>query len=40
MGELHLQNGQVRAAAATIKAIIALGPDNIDAYRDLLEQIA
>jgi tetratricopeptide (TPR) repeat protein len=40
MGELHLQNGQVREAAATIKAIIALGPDNIDAYRDLLEQIA
>jgi tetratricopeptide (TPR) repeat protein len=39
MGELQLQEGQVREAAATIKAIIALGPDNVDAYRDLLEQI-
>jgi hypothetical protein len=39
MGELQLQTGQVKAAAATIKAIIALAPENVDAYRQLLQQI-
>jgi tetratricopeptide (TPR) repeat protein len=39
MGELQLQMGYVQEAVATIKAIIALGPDNVDAYRQLLEQI-
>jgi tetratricopeptide (TPR) repeat protein len=40
MGELQLQSGQVREAVATIKAIIALRPENVEAYRQLLEQIA
>jgi tetratricopeptide (TPR) repeat protein len=40
MGELQLQSGYVQEAAATIKAIIALGPENVEAYRQLLEQIA
>jgi tetratricopeptide (TPR) repeat protein len=39
MGELQLQMGQVKEAAATIKAIIALKPENVEAYRQLLEQI-
>jgi tetratricopeptide (TPR) repeat protein len=39
MGELQLQLGHVQEAVATIKAIIALGPENVDAYRQLLEQI-
>jgi hypothetical protein len=34
-----LQLGHVQEAVATIKAIIALGPENVDAYRQLLEQI-
>jgi tetratricopeptide (TPR) repeat protein len=40
MGELQLQMGRVREASATIKAIIALRPKDIDAYRELLDQIA
>ncbi len=40
MGELQLQAGRAQEAVATIKAIIALGPENVDAYRQLLEQIA
>jgi len=39
MGELQLQTGHVKEAVSTIKAIIALGPENVDAYRQLLEQI-
>jgi len=39
MGELQLQMGHIQEAMATIKAIIALGPENVDAYRQLLEQI-
>jgi tetratricopeptide (TPR) repeat protein len=39
MGELQLQMGDVPGAAATIKAIIALRPENVAAYRQLLEQI-
>jgi tetratricopeptide (TPR) repeat protein len=39
MGELLLQAERVQEAVATIKAIIALGPRNADAYRQLLEQI-
>jgi tetratricopeptide (TPR) repeat protein len=39
MGELQLQSGRVREAKATIKAIVALGPANVEAYRQLLEQI-
>jgi Flp pilus assembly protein TadD len=39
MGELQLQSGRVQEATATIKAIIALGPTNVEAYRQLLEQI-
>jgi Flp pilus assembly protein TadD len=39
MGELQLQEGRVQEAVATIKAIIALSPENTDAYRRLLEQI-
>ncbi len=39
MGELLLQAGRVQEAVATIKAIIALGPENVDAYRQLLEQL-
>jgi tetratricopeptide (TPR) repeat protein len=39
MGELQLQRGHLDEAAATIKAIIALGPENVEAYRQLLEQI-
>lgn len=40
MGELQLQAGQVQEATATIKAIIALGPESAEAYRQLLEQIS
>ncbi len=40
MGELQLQEGQIQEARATIKAIIALRPENIEAYRQLLEQIS
>lgn len=39
MGELQLQTGRVQEAVATIKAIVALGPENVEAYRQLLEQI-
>jgi tetratricopeptide (TPR) repeat protein len=39
MGELQLQAGRVEEAVATIKAIIALGPESAEAYRQLLEQI-
>jgi tetratricopeptide (TPR) repeat protein len=39
MGELQLQLGQINEARATIKAIIALGPENVEAYRQLLAQI-
>ncbi len=40
MGELQLQAGRVQEAVATIKAIIALRPENVEAYRQLLEQIS
>lgn len=40
MGELQLQMGQAQEAVATIKAIIALGPENVEAYRQLLTQIS
>ncbi len=40
MGELQLQTGHVQEAVSTIRAIVALGPENVDAYRQLLEQIA
>jgi tetratricopeptide (TPR) repeat protein len=40
MGELQLEAGRVQEAVATIRAIIALGPENVEAYRQLLEQIA
>jgi tetratricopeptide (TPR) repeat protein len=40
MGEWQLQEGRVQEAVATIKAIIALGPESADAYRQLLEQIS
>jgi tetratricopeptide (TPR) repeat protein len=40
MGELQLQAGHIPEAVATIKAIIALGPENAEAYRQLLGQIA
>ncbi len=39
MGELQLQTGHVQEAVSTIRAIIALGPENVEAYRQLLEQI-
>jgi Flp pilus assembly protein TadD len=39
MGELQLQTGHLQEAEATIKAIIALKPENVEAYRQLLEQI-
>ncbi len=39
MGESQLQAGRIQEAVATIRAIIALGPKNVDAYRQLLEQI-
>lgn len=40
MGEMQLETGHVKEAAATINAIIALAPENVDAYRQLLKQIA
>jgi tetratricopeptide (TPR) repeat protein len=40
LGELQLNAGQEAQAKATIRAIIALQPDNTDEYRLLLRQIA
>lgn len=40
MGDLQLQAGHIQAATATIKAIIALGPESADAYRELLEHMS
>jgi len=40
LGELQLQANQLREAAATIRAIIVLGPKDVGAYRQLLSQIA
>lgn len=39
LGELQLQAGQRAEAIKTIEAIIALNPDNVDAYRQLLLQM-
>ncbi len=39
LGEQQLQANQVKEAAATIRAIIALKPQDVQAYRQLLQQI-
>jgi tetratricopeptide (TPR) repeat protein len=39
IGELQLGMGMTRAAQRTIQAIIRLGPDNVDGYRQLLAQL-
>ncbi|MBL8133143.1 MAG: tetratricopeptide repeat protein [Anaerolineae bacterium] len=39
LGELQLQAGAHKQAAETIRQIIALSPDNIDDYRQLLTQL-
>ncbi len=39
LGELQLQAGAKKEAAATIRAIIALGPTNLDDYTQLLAQL-
>jgi len=39
IGELQLGMGMTQAAQRTIQAIIRLGPDNVDGYRQLLAQL-
>jgi hypothetical protein len=39
IGELQLGKGMTLAAQRTIQAIIRLGPDNVDGYRQLLAQL-
>jgi Flp pilus assembly protein TadD len=39
IGELQLGMGMTQAAQRTIQAIIRLGPENIDGYRQLLAQL-
>jgi tetratricopeptide (TPR) repeat protein len=39
VGELQLGMGMTQAAQRTIQAIIRLGPDNVDGYRQLLAQL-
>ena len=39
LGELQLDAGQLDAAAATIRKIVAMGPPDIDGYRQLLAQL-
>lgn len=39
LGELQLQAGLKKEAAATIRAIIALGPPNVEDYKQLLAQL-
>jgi hypothetical protein len=39
LGALQLEAGRVAQARATIEAIVALQPPNVDEYRTLLEQL-
>lgn len=39
LGELQLESGLEEEARETIQRIISLGPEDIDAYRQLLEQL-
>ena len=39
VGEIQLETGMTREAVRTIQAIIRLGPDNIQGYRQLLAQL-
>ena len=39
IGELQLGMGRTQDARRTIQAIIRLGPDNVDGYRQLLAQL-
>ena len=39
LGEMQLNAGLTKQAAATIRAIIALNPPNVQAYRNLLARI-
>jgi hypothetical protein len=39
VGEMQLAAGLTQEAARTIQAIIRLGPQNVDGYRQLLDQL-
>ncbi len=39
LGELQLEAGRIQEAIVTIRAIIALNPENVEAYRQLLGQL-
>jgi tetratricopeptide (TPR) repeat protein len=39
IGELQLERGQPQEAIRTVQAIIRLGPDNVEGYRQLLDQL-
>ncbi len=39
LGELQLEAGQEEEARETIQSIISLGPEDIEAYRQLLERL-
>jgi hypothetical protein len=39
LGELQLEAGLEEEARETIQRIISLGPEDIEAYRQLLEQL-
>jgi tetratricopeptide (TPR) repeat protein len=39
VGELQLRSGMTQEALRTIQAIIRLGPDNVDGYRQLLTEL-
>jgi Flp pilus assembly protein TadD len=39
LGELQLEAGLVKEARETIQRIISLGPEDIEAYRQLLERL-
>jgi tetratricopeptide (TPR) repeat protein len=39
IGEMQLQMGRPQEAMRTIQAIIRLGPENVEGYRDLLAQL-
>ena len=39
VGELQLEMGMPQEAIRTVQAIIRLGPDNVEGYRQLLTQL-
>jgi hypothetical protein len=40
IGELQVSMGMPQAARRTVQAIIRLGPDNVEGYQRLLQQLS